>query len=284
MYRRKPWCSEVSGTVALTPILLACLLLLRCSLFGEVHVEEERGIVKEANDDYVRGSRERQIPYRTRELQPGEIGASRGEVEDKLRREVLEVFLDEQRLGELRGVLNRPWDKAGVEYLWALVEQYEAQQAYAFVSSLQKLRVLNLLAYVSVKHRSSEVAEVIRRRFDSLLLRIARPEVQPPVVDPANRHKFCAYVLDAIEQHGSVELLGPGFWECFETYRDASVGVKALRTFGDHAALERLKRLDKVLNAWGVDSYSYRVRMLCETIRAIEERLARAREENDDKK
>jgi len=254
------------------------LLSIGEELAGEERAGEETEVIERDGKRLILVNPRGQVSYLRREVGENELTASRGQVEDELRRDVLAVFLEGERLEKVRAILNRPWDEAGIGYLWGLVEHVvpERRRSAERVGLVQRSNILRLLAHVSTKYGDSKEATLIRSKFDSLLLKLADPEAKPPVVHPSIRYKFRATVVNAIEEHGSLDLLGPGFWECFETRQ---TGLRALRKLGDAQALERLRHLDKVLHAWGIDSDSARAQLLRETIRIIEERLAKAEEQ-----
>ena len=218
-------------------------------------------------------------PVKLRALAEGEISASRGEPEDQLRRDVLAAFWEEERVEQLHQILNSPWDTKGIMYLWSLVVAGHGEPgAEARVEIVQKERILKLLALCFGEYKGSEVRALIGELFDSLFVELSSegphggqtpdsPETHKWA--PYHRARLYAVVLNAIEQYGSPELFGSGFWRCFETYEDGFVGLRVLGKLGDAGALERLKEFQRAC-PW---EEPRRQLMLKDTIRAMEKRL-----------
>jgi hypothetical protein len=214
-------------------------------------------------------------PFKVRQVAPDEIRASRGTVEDNLRKRLLSLLSEEEVLLPVREVLNRTWDEEGVRYLCNMAFSYErsARPRPTFEGS-QRDAALDLLAYVHTAYKddvaANKATQLIRRNFDALFGSIASNSDNWPLFF---RSAMYGLAVNAIRQYGSAALLTPGFWECFETFQQGFAGLRAVRAVGDKEALARLERLEETLRAW-----QGRERFLQESIRDVKARLGREHE------
>ena len=186
-----------------------------------------------------------------------------------MRVSVLEAFNDKARIEKLVSILNRPWDVEAVQYVMslALSENAEGDPAVS-VGIVQKERILALMAYIySTYHAERSMKDpmdALRRDWDGLFEKIADASVKWP-----SQHRAGLYsvAVNALEKYGSPDLLGVGFWDCFETYKAGSAGIRALEKLGGEREIQRLQRLDRIVKAWGS-----RADTITTTIKAIEDR------------
>jgi len=247
-----------------SPISWLDWLVLAAFIFF-VHLCCELGLAGQQSDA-------RQFPIRVRQVGTEEIAVSRGEVEDDLREAVLGAFENEAHRTRLRQILNRPWDRSGIEYLWGLVLQGERKGPYDLrVTIQQQARILELMAYVHATYRGNEkkkeAVRSIRTGFDSLFETIAASSADWPLY---HRAKLYAIATGAIKDYGTADLLGSGFWDCFETWDQGFVAMSMLEKVGNKDTLERMKRIQSICRTWGLGD---RISMLEKTIGKAEARL-----------
>jgi hypothetical protein len=175
-----------------------------------------------------------------------ELTDKRSELEDRLRRRVLEIFHDETRLHDLRGVLNEPWTTESVKLIGDLVADDLRAGIGGGRGTLdwsQKARLLDLLAYVGCAYDVDVSREAVAA-FDGLWPLLLEEAEKCPI----RRSKFTA--LNALASHGSSVFMTDAFWRYYEATGD---GYRFLANAGDQAALERLRTLQKK-NHWKPDS------------------------------
>jgi hypothetical protein len=166
-----------------------------------------------------------------------ELTTPRGEVEDKLRREVLGAFFDEQRLGKLRAVLNSPWEKSRVDFFATTLLEGVPLEGKKHIDVFQWGAIANLLAHVATAQRGQPLALHTREVFDKLIRRASHFWFHGGGGIKAN---WWGRTTDAIKDYGNAELLTDGFWEAIE---QGAWAPGLLENVGDGEALQRLKEI-----------------------------------------
>jgi hypothetical protein len=176
-----------------------------------------------------------QSAWEPRQVAEDELTTPRGEVEDKLRREVLAAFFDEERLAKLRPVLDSPWDKASLEYFAGLLLEGVPEEGEVEIDSHQWRAVVNLLAHVAASRQGEPLAADIRDVFDRLMRRAEYLRVHGTI-----KSNWWGRTTDAIRDYGNAELLTEGFWEAIE---GGDWAPRVLEDVGDEEALRRVKEI-----------------------------------------
>jgi len=128
-----------------------------------------------------------------------ELTDGRSKTEDDLRRGLLSLFSDETTLKEIRDILNRPWDKNGLNYLGSLK-----------VWDPQLGAVISLLAYVSGAYAQDKVISAEACYAVGTVLERVIDEFRERRAD----YKMASSVRSSLEKHGNPQLLLlPAFWK-----------------------------------------------------------------------
>jgi hypothetical protein len=184
--------------------------------------------------------------WHPRSVAKDELRNPRGEVEDKLRTEVLGAFsADDDRLGKLREVLNGPWNGSAVEYWEDLVLTNSPVEGKATITAYQWIAIANMLAYEAKTETQRPVVEHVQKTFDRLFERAVAIRQRPVFVD-----NFWGYTADAVARYGTAKLLTESYWQGLEKGLWAP---RVLESVGDADVLKRLKDM-WVRNQWPVRS------------------------------
>lgn len=184
--------------------------------------------------------------WKPRLVAEDELKSSRGAVEDKLRTDVLGVFFDEQRLEQLRKILNGPWDKSAVERLENILLSGVPENGQLRINYFQWEAIANMLAYVAKGRAGDPVAGDIEKIFDRLFGRAMA--LDPQLGKPYSW--VWGSTADAVGKYGTAQLLTNNFWKGIEHERWA---YRPLESLGNGTVLRRLKDI-RERHPWPKDS------------------------------
>ncbi len=175
-----------------------------------------------------------QSRWEPRPIGRGELKEHRGEIEDRLRAEILGAFPDDQ-FQILRDVLNRPWDVPAVKYLGNLILTNAPADGEVRISGVKWTAIANMLAYIGKNRPQPDVTQEVKRVFDELFLRAI-------VLDKKGRLKenFWGNTTAAVARYGTAELLSESFWK---GVREGLPAAGALESVGNTEVLNHLRGL-----------------------------------------
>ena len=142
-------------------------------------------------------------PPSLRKAAQKEITNLRDEVEDELRMYLLALYWDEKKIEKSKSILNNPWDKEGIEFLWNDIVEGPGD-------IFQENILLNLLIYVNTKYKDETITKIIRGKINGLLeKRLENP-------DAYSGTPFWNNLNQAIAKYGSPDFVSPAMWKYVE--------------------------------------------------------------------
>jgi hypothetical protein len=180
--------------------------------------------------------------FEPRQVRANELTESRGAVEDAVRMNLLATIDGAQLIGP-KGILNRPWDVDGVNYLANTFFQIDLS------GEDSRRSIADMLAYVATVYRAQpagkKAAESIDKMLEDAITQFDR-------TNGAGRGQIAWRQVEAsIGSYGCADLLTPTFWKGFEkglNCRDAILGV------GNEKTLEKLKTYVGKFRKWDAQS------------------------------
>lgn len=206
---------------------------LNLGLSIETNANSQSNETIQANDAGKERKIDRAWPssYTPRPVGADELKEKRGVVEDRLRTAVLAGTGNPKLLKDMREVLNRPWDEAGVKYFGDLLlspSNKAAETDTLRYNNIEWREIATLLAYVATTHRDQAVGKCAAEEFDRALAWI---------LETPGYRLYWNFAMDAIRDYGSTDLLTPTFWRGFEGGQSCSSAFAV----ADAAVLTKLK-------------------------------------------
>ncbi len=193
---------------------------------------------------------------------------SRGQTEDELRMYLLARFPVGETYDKIKDILNSPWDDHAVRDLWKL-------DAYAYDEDdipQQRGIVLDLLVYAGTKYQSDVLIQV-RSILDDLFQKFGKPELDATTRDNA---VLLAFVRNALEEYGTLELLPESFWTAMEREDVGEDLLQVVAKLGDSETLKWLEDFRKTC-AWQKE---INLRFLRKTISELKTKTSNRGSEN----
>jgi len=200
--------------------------------------------------------------WRPRYVGSEEIEKSRGEIEDRLRKEVLGAIYpvkaryggpvegrggleDEGPLIRLRKILNGPWDRAAVENLGSFVLDNPPRQGQGTFWKHELNPIANLIAYVGKEYAEKPAGAAAKEVLDKFIERALLTDRKTTAFS-----NFWLGTTDAIAQYGTADLLPESFWKGIE---QGEWAPRVLEAVGDEKVLKRLKSIrDQKKKEWPI--------------------------------
>jgi len=145
-------------------------------------------------------------PPSLRKAAQKEITNLRDEVEDELRMYLLALYWDEKKVEKIKPILNNPWDKEGIEFLWKDIfeDTYDC---------FKRIMLVDLLIYVDTKYKDETITKIVRGKIDGLFEKM----LQNP---KSENNQGWAWVWNnlnqAIAKYGSPDFVSPAMWKYVE--------------------------------------------------------------------